>query len=402
MRITDVRTHVLVDPGLDPGATSSAQDTIVVEVDTDEGITGIGETDLNAWIARACIESPATNTMDRGLRAMLLGRDPRDPEGIWQDLYVGSAMTGRRGAVVNAIGALDIALWDIAGKAAGVPAWRLLGEQAHEHLVPYASLQPEVSSFDAYVESMTGWATTARDLGFTAAKLEATFSGPYVHKGLEGPDEWVVEVVRAVRDAVGPQMTLMVDVQYAFDSVERALRCAESIAPYDVMFLETPLWADDLDGYAELRARSPVRIAQGEWLTTRFEFEELLSRECVDVAQPDIGRVGGLTEARRVARMAAERDLLVVPHAWKTGISVAVAAQLAMVTPHMPVFEFLPAELCASRLRKELVDDELAFDAGRLPVPARPGIGVELNRDALAEFSEAARRATPASLGGRP
>src|ERR1700681_3990893 len=166
MRITDVRTHVLLDPGFDVGATSSAQDTIVVEVQTDEGITGIGETDLNAWIARACIESPATNTMDRGLKAMLIGGDPLDPAAIWQDLYVGSAMTGRRGALVNAIGAIDIALWDIAGKAAGVPTWRLLGEQARDHLVPYASLQPEVSSFDAYVDSMVAWATTARDLGF--------------------------------------------------------------------------------------------------------------------------------------------------------------------------------------------------------------------------------------------
>ena len=101
---------------------------------------------------------------------------------------------------------------------------------------------------------MVAWAPKARDLGFTAAKLEATFDGPYAHKGLHGPDEWIVEVVRAVREAAGPQMTLMVDVQYAFDDVERALRAAEAIAPYDVFFLETPLWVDDLDGYAELTA----------------------------------------------------------------------------------------------------------------------------------------------------
>src|SRR4051812_13694825 len=276
MRITDVRTHVLLDPAYDVGATSSAQDTVVVEIETDEGLVGIGETDLNAWIARACIEAPGTHTMDRGLRAMLLGRDPLDVEGIWQELYVGTAMTGRRGALINAIGAIDIALWDIAGKAAGVPAWRLLGEQAHDALTPYASLQPEVTSLDAYVTSMAAWATRARELGFTAAKLEATFDGPYAHKGLHGPDEWIVEVVRAVRDAAGPEMTLMVDVQYAFDSVERALAAAEAIAPYDIFFLETPLWVDDLAGYAELARRSPVRIAQGEWLTTRFEFQALI------------------------------------------------------------------------------------------------------------------------------
>jgi L-alanine-DL-glutamate epimerase-like enolase superfamily enzyme len=399
MRIVDVRTHVLVDPGLDIGATSSAQDTIVVEIETDEGLTGIGETDLNAWIARACIEAPATNTMDRGLKAMLLGRDASDPVALWQELYVGSAMTGRRGAVVNAIGAIDIALWDIAGQAAGVPTWQLLGDQARDQLSPYASLQPEVSSFDAYVESMVTWATRAREIGFTAAKLEATFSGPYAHKGLQGPDEWIEEVVRAVRDAAGPEMTLMVDVQYAFDSVQRALRAAEALAPYDVFFLETPLWPDDLDGYAELTRRSPVRIAQGEWLTTRHEFALLLERQCVNVVQPDIGRVGGLTEARRVTQMAAERGLTVVPHAWKTGISISVAAQLAMVTPHMPFFEFLPAELCESRLRKELVRDELVFEQGKLSAPASPGLGLQLDRSAVTEFTAAAHRATNLPLG---
>jgi len=161
MRISDVRTHVLLDPGYDVSATSSAQDTVVVEIETDEGLTGIGETDLNAWIARACIEAPGTHTMDRGLREMLLGRDPLDPAAIWQDLYVGTAMTGRRGALINALGAIDIALWDLAGKAAGTPSWRLLGEQARDHLTPYASLQPEVDSFDAYVTSMVAWATKA-------------------------------------------------------------------------------------------------------------------------------------------------------------------------------------------------------------------------------------------------
>src|SRR4051794_13693521 len=394
MRITDVRTHVLLDPGYDVGATSSAQDTIVVEIETDEGLIGVGETDLNAWIARACIEPPGTHTMDRGLRALLLGRDPGDPRAIWRDLYVGTAMTGRRGALVNAIGAIDIALWDLRGQAAGVPTWQLLGgTERTEPLTPYASLQPEVSSFEAYVTSIASWARRARELGFTAAKLEATFDGPYAHKGLHGPDEWIVEVVRAAREAAGPEMTLMVDVQYAFDSVERALRCAEAIAPFDVFFLETPLWVDDLDGYAELARRSPVRIAQGEWLTTRHEFAALLACGGVQVVQPDIGRVGGLSEALEVARMAAERDLPVVPHAWKTGISVAVAAHLAMVTPQMPFFEFLPAELCEARLRKELLrDEELTFRDGMLLPPARPGLGLELDRDAMAEFAEAARR----------
>jgi L-alanine-DL-glutamate epimerase-like enolase superfamily enzyme len=392
MRITDVQTHVLLDPGYDAAATSSAQDTILVEIVTDEGLVGVGETDLNAWVARACIEAPGTHTMDRGLREMLLGADPLD-EGLWERLYVGSAMTGRRGAVINAIGALDMALWDVRGQAEGVPCWRLWGDAARDHLTPYASLQPEVGDFDAYLRSMTDWAVRARDLGFTAAKLEATFSGPYAHKGLSGPDEWIEEVVRHVRGAAGPDMTLMVDVQYAFDSVERALHTAEAIAPHGVFFLETPLWVDDLDGHRRLAERSPVAIASGEWLSTRHEFAALITLGGVQVVQPDIGRVGGFTEALRVCAMAREADRRVVPHAWKTGISVAAAAHLAMVTPHMPYFEFLPAELCESRLRKELtVDDELAYRDGQLSVPSRPGLGVRIDREAMAAFEEAAER----------
>jgi L-alanine-DL-glutamate epimerase-like enolase superfamily enzyme len=392
VKVVDVRTHVLLDPGYDVNATSSAQDTIVVEVVTDEGIIGIGETDLNAWIARACIEAPGTHTMDRGLKQMLIGKDPLDPEGAWEELYVGSAMSGRRGAVVHAIGALDMALWDLCGKARGVACWKLWGEAERVELTPYASLQPEVESFDAYVDSMVAWASRAHKMGFRACKIETGFSGPYAHKGLLGPDEWITEVVTQVRKAVGPEMTIMVDVQYAFDTVERVLRLIDSWDGLNVFFIETPLWTDDIRGYAELSALSPVPIAAGEWLSTRHEFEVLLDAGGVQVAQPDVGRVGGFTEALRVCEFARVRGRLIVPHAWKTGISAAAAAQLAMVTPHMPFFEFLPAELCESRLRKELTIDELVFENGALPIPQRPGLGVKLNRDALEGFAEAARR----------
>ena len=130
MKITDVECHTLLVPDLRKDQTSSAQDDIVVFVHTDEGITGIGETDVNPWIAKACIEARSTHTMGLGLKEMLLGEDPREPERIWEKLYVGSAMNGRRGAVICAMGALDMALWDIKGKAAGKPCWQLLGEKA--------------------------------------------------------------------------------------------------------------------------------------------------------------------------------------------------------------------------------------------------------------------------------
>jgi L-alanine-DL-glutamate epimerase-like enolase superfamily enzyme len=397
MKITDVTCHVLLDPGLEPDATSSNQDDIVVEVHTDEGITGIGETDLNAWIARACIEAPGTHTMDRGLAQTLVGMDPLDPVAVWDALYVATAMTGRRGALVHALGALDMALWDICGKAAGVPTWQLLGEAAHASFTPYASLLPNRGdSWDDFSQALVDQADWARGIGFRAAKLEILVTGPYAHAGLREPDARMVDLIAAVRKTVGPEFTIMVDVAYAWDAEERALGVIESWAEHDVFFVETPLWADDLDGYAALASRSPIPIAAGEWLATRFEFLDLMDRGRVHVVQPDVGRVGGLTEARRVCDLAAKRERLVVPHGWKTGITVAATAQLAAVTPHMPFFEFVPQDVAESALRRELVLDELELVDGRLALPHKPGLGVELNRDALERFTEAARKRYPA------
>ena len=147
MKITDIECHVLLVPDVRKDVTSSAQDDIVVRVHTDEGITGIGESDVNPWIARACIEAPSTHTMGLGLKDMLIGENPLDTERLWEKLYVGSCMNGRRGAVINAMGAIDMALWDIKGKAAGKPCWQLMGEPAQRAIEPYASLQPNGESY---------------------------------------------------------------------------------------------------------------------------------------------------------------------------------------------------------------------------------------------------------------
>jgi L-alanine-DL-glutamate epimerase-like enolase superfamily enzyme len=393
MRITEVTCHILLDPGYERDATSSNQDDIVVEVHTDEGITGIGETDLNAWVARECIEAPGMHTMDIGLGQTLIGMDPLDPVKVWDKLYVGTAMTGRRGAVVHALGAIDMALWDICGKAAGVPTWQLLGEKARDSFRPYASLLPKADAgFDEFSQTLVDQASWAKGLGFTAAKLEILITGPYAHSGLDIPDDRMIETIAGVRRAVGADFTIMVDVAYAWTSVDRALEVIESWADLDVFFVETPLWADDLEGYGELARRSPTRIAAGEWLATRFEFIDLMDRGGVQVAQPDVGRVGGLTEARRVCDLAAERGRLIVPHGWKTGITVAATAHLAAVTPHMPFFEYVPQQVAESRLRRELVTDELVLVDGELALPTRAGLGVELNRDVLDEFEQAAKR----------
>ena len=393
MKITGIDCHVLLDPAYEREATSSNQDDIVVEIHTDEGISGIGETDLNAWVARACIEAPGTHTMDLGLAETLIGLDPLDPVAIWDRLYVGTAMTGRRGALVHALGALDIALWDICGKAAGKPTWELLGSAARETFRPYASLLPSVANWEDLHRSLVEQVAWAKGLGFQAAKLELLISGPYAHQGLDERDELMVETIRAVREAAGPEFAIMVDVGYAWDDADRALAVIETWAAYDVFFVETPLWIDDLDGYRRLSERSPIRIAAGEWQATRFEFLDLMDRGGIQVVQPDVGRVGGLTEARRVCELAAERGLLVVPHGWKTGITIAATAHLAAITPHMPFFEFVPQQVAESPLRRELTRDELQLTGdGTLALPRRPGLGVELDREALERFADAGRR----------
>lgn len=392
MKITHIDCHILLDPGMDVSATSSSQDDIIIEIHTDEGLTGIGETDLNPWIARACIEAPGTHTMGLGLADMLVGQDPLQIEALWERLYVGSAMNGRRGAVVHALGALDMALHDLRGKALGKPCWELLGRRRPDAIRPYASLQPEVSDFDTYIESLVAWALDAQRRGFRAAKLEITPTGPYAHKGLKASYAQMKEPIAAVRKAVGPDFVIMADVQYAFPDAGTCLHTIREWEEYNLFFLETPLPADDLDGYARLREQ-PIPIAAGEWLATRFEFLELMDRGRVRVAQPDIGRVGGLTEAMRVCELARQRGVTVVPHAWKTGVSIAAAAHMAAVTPHCAFIEFLPAELCESALRRELVRRGPQMVDGAIQLPDAPGLGVELDRDALERFKEAAIRA---------
>ena len=393
MKITQIDCHVLLDPGYDVGATSSSQDDIVVEIHTDEGVTGIGETDVNPWIARACIQAPGTHTMGLGLAEMLIGQDPMQVEALWEKLYVGSAMNGRRGAVIHAIGALDMALHDLRGNALGKPCYELLGGAVRKSITPYASLQPEVSSFVAYRRSIVDWALRAKGLGFRAAKVEVTPCGPYAHKGLKASHEEMTEVIGEVRNAVGPEFTLMVDVQYAFPDAATCLKAIRPWVDFNLFFVETPLPSDDLEGYARLSSEQPIPIAAGEWLATRFEFLDLMDRGKVSVVQPDVGRVGGFTEAKRVCNLAEQRKLTIVPHLWKSGISIAAAAHLAATTASCAFIEFLPDELCESSLRRELVSNELKMINGEIALPKRPGLGVDLNREALERFKREATAA---------
>ncbi|HUK28566.1 MAG TPA: mandelate racemase/muconate lactonizing enzyme family protein [Candidatus Acidoferrales bacterium] len=389
MKITKIESHVLLVPDYDSKACSSAQDDIVVKIHTDEGIVGIGETDTNPWAAKAFINSPGTHCMALGINDLLIGKDPMDVEALWENVYVSTAMSGRRGLGICVLGALDMALWDVKGKALQKPVWELLGKAKHSNIHPYASLLPNGNTLKEYSTSLREKLLQAKKYGFDAAKLEICINGPYSHNGLQEPDSELVKIVASCREAVGSNMRLMIDVAYAWKDWRTALSTIEAVEPYDVYFMETPLRTDDLEAYATLVERSKVPIAAGEWLQTRFEFHDLIDHGHVKVAQPDVGRVGGLTEARRVAEFASTRDRLVVPHCWKTGIGIAASAHLAVVSSNCPYIEYLPAELSESLIRKELVADELRMQDGVIPLPTKPGLGIELNEKAVAKYTVA-------------
>ena len=387
MKVTAVECDVLMAPDFDPEYCDTAQDNVVVQVHTDDAVKGIGEVESNPWAIKALIECRGSNSLTRGLAELLVGQDPSDPRAIWEWLYSRSIVTGRRGAGICAIGALDMAIWDICGKAAGLPIWKLLGEARTSPLTPYASLLPCGRTLRDYRESLLAKAAWARDAGFKAAKVEILIRSPLAEFELQESNDAIVELVAASRDVIGSEMTMMVDVGYCWSDWKEALQVLRRLEKYNLFFLETPLQPDDLDGYARLAEASEVRIAAGELLQTRFEFAELMDRGQVDVVQTDVGRVGGITEALRVVEMARDRGKLVVPHCWKSGIGIAATAHVAAVSPNCPFIEFLPAAVSESSLRRELVTDELHLVDGKLELPKRPKLGVELNESALARFS---------------
>ena len=376
MRITQVEAIVLANPDVDPLACDSAQDAVVVRVHTDVGLVGIGEVDATPLVVKAFLEAPSAHSFSLGFRDLLVGEDPLDPPRLWSKLYEGTIMAGRRGMGIHVLGAVDCALWDLRGKAEGKPVWRLLGTAARPHVTPYASILPVGRpAFEDTVRRMT----QVREEGFTAAKIEA------VREVTRGDDD-VVEMTRLSREALGPDVTLMVDVGYRWLDAGSALATIRELEQYDVYFVETPIHIDLVDEYAALAAASPVRIAIGELHATRFEFLELMDSGGVHVVQPDVPRCGGLTEALRIAELAAERGRLVVPHAWNTGITTATAIHLSAVSPNCPYVEYLPPSMFEEGLRKDLLAAEPPLVGGVVPLPEAPGLGVELDPGAVARY----------------
>ncbi|WP_395662152.1 mandelate racemase/muconate lactonizing enzyme family protein [Aestuariivirga sp.] len=390
LKITDIKCHVLLAPDFDVTFTSSAQDSLVVVIYTDGGVSGVGECDANPWMAKACIEAPGTHTMGLSIRDMLIGANPFEIGELWRKIYIGTAMNGRRGMVIHALSAVEMALWDLCGKAVGQPVHALLGGATRKSITPYASLQPAGGRFEEYRDALCLSAERAKALGFKAMKTEVTMNGPYAHSGMRETYDRHTEVLAAVRKTIGPDITLMVDVQYLWEDAETCLSVIRDWGEFNTYFLETPLWSDNVREMAKLVEHAPMPIAFGEWLATRFEFEELMDIGKVQVAQPDVGRVGGIGEAKIVCDMAKARGRTIVPHCWKTGISISGTAHLAFVTNHCAFIEYLPPQLCHERLRRELAHEELVLNAdGTIPLPVKPGLGVEVDWDVVKRYTVA-------------
>lgn len=348
---------------------------------------GIGEVECNPWIIKACIEAPGTNSFDRSLGDWIVEREFADPVEAWQFLYDRTIVTGRRGAGICALGAVDMALWDLYAKSLNEPVWKRLralrsgGEPADErsNVAAYASLLPVGSSIAAYRESMIAKAALARELGFDAVKIEVIVKGPYAVNGLRGSNEDVVELATLGREVLGPDVALMIDVGYCWSDWREAAAVMRRLEPLGLLFVETPLAPDDLDGSASLADATAIPLAAGELLQTRFEFDELMRRAGVQVVQPDVGRVGGITEAMRVARMAEERGLWMIPHCWKSGIGIAASAHVAFASRNCPFIEYLPPQVSESFVRREMLSRELPVVDGRILTSEQPGLGVVLN-----------------------
>jgi D-galactarolactone cycloisomerase len=369
MKIADVKITGLsggtVDGGW-PGGMKPEEDlNTIVEVVTDEGLVGVG----SAMTSKALVTAAVAL-----LRPHLIGERADEPARVSEKLRQSMFWQGRGGAVEHAISGIDIALWDLMGKICGQPVSRLLGGNYRTRIKPYGSIL-----FDEPPRlAETLRQTVAR--GFKAIKLGWR---PFGRRDRR-TDELLMQTAR---DAVGPDVELMVDAggseQFWPHGYKWALETAKMLAQYDVVWFEEALPPDDLEGYVELRRHSPVPIAAGEVLTRRQSFRPFLERHAVDIIQPDCTKCGGITEAWRIAWMAYEHNILYVPHGWNTAIGLAADLHLTAAIPVARYVEYLTP----SPYLDELVVTPFRPDAeGYLAVPDRPGLGIELNREALRRF----------------
>lgn len=348
----------------------SGQDALIVKITTDAGIVGYGEVDSSPMAVKGCIEGPFSHNITTGLAQLLIGEDPFRTEYLWHKMYRANIYSGRRGIAIHAMSGIDLALWDIKGKALGMPVWKLLGGGFASKLRPYAS-----NLFGATPTETGERARRLAGQGFTAVKF-----------GWEpmGQDaETDVALVREARKGLGPDIDLMIDAGLVYDA-KTAIQRARAFEPYDLFWFEEPLLPDDYLGYAKLSAASTLRIAAGEEESERKSYLELMDVGKVDVVQVDLTRCGGFTEGMKIASLAADRGLPVVNHGFTTYLNVAAALHyLASVPNTLGLLEFVVEE--GTTLRHHISESIRAVD-GMVAVPEAPGLGLAINEEGLAKF----------------
>jgi L-rhamnonate dehydratase len=304
-----------------------------------------------------------------GLKEVVIGADPFDYEQIWNDMWAKTYYYGRSGPVIHVMSGIDMALWDIMGKASGMPVHKLLGGSYSDKVRPYASaLMPD--THDEVKKIVEKYASQ----GYTAIKLGWGPLGYNVN--------YDIELVKTARKAAGDKMEIMIDIGKRY-RLKDAMYAARSMEQQNIYWLEEPLPAEDLEGYRRLSEYSPVRIATGEEESGRLSFSRLIKETHIDVVQPDISRCGGLTEAKKIATIAADANILCIPHAFKTGILVAASIHLIASIPHAPFLEFSVTE---SAIRKELLLKPFVQKDGFIDVPTAPGLGIDLNPEVIKKY----------------
>jgi len=366
MKITDIQTIRLRAPIPPQGqvfsrsGVRSTRSATLIRVDTDVGIFGLGSASGNGELVEAIVA--------KVLKPLLLGLDPTDIDAVWDKAYVrgGHKEFGTRGVGVVALSGADIALWDILGKARGVPLYQLLGGKRRDKVPVYATaLYPEEPS------KVVKRARAFAEQGFHGVKIKVGFDL-----------DQDVRIVRAVRQELGKDFVVMTDANQGY-SVEVARKASDAFADCGAFWLEEPLFVEDIEGHALLRKKGRTPIAVGENLNMLYGFENFIVRGAVDFVQPDVARAGGITEIKKIAALAARHNVPVSFHTWGDGVALAASVHLSAAIENCIVMEL---DYTYNPLREELLREPFRVKDGFLLPPEKPGLGIELDPNALERF----------------
>lgn len=379
MKITDLKIHVLKSQLTEPFAFSQGwvkqRSATLVEVFTDDGITGWGEAFAQG------LEPPeiAAAVIEKALKPLLIGADPLDMEVLWHRMYHMTRDYGRKGSVISGISAIDIALWDIAGKFHQTPVYKLLGGAFRTRVQPYATGFYRIKG-QGEGRRLGEEALRHFDAGFSLMKIKLGY-------GVKDDVACMTEIGRAIQ---GKGISLMVDTNHAYGRAE-ALRLGRALEEYDLRWYEEPVVPEDVQGYVEMRSKLSMPIAGGENEHTLYGFRELLGAAAVDIAQPDLGSCGGLTAGRHILAIAQSHGVQVNPHVWGSAIAQAASLQFIAAIPvahyslyaQEPILEY---DRSSHPFRQHLITKPLQQAGGWVEIPSGPGLGVEIDRTVLDKF----------------